>query len=345
MFYVYGLHNCFGSLFMKKNKLFWALLRLAGLSINGLNEKLISYQSPTKITTTRSIPVSHKKHKCAAKLGKIFVIRNINQILSYKFGSLLLYVMILYLIILYQNFIFTWMRRSRKTTRCCLSIALEFPLFRLAIIAILFFIVEISVRFKKSACDCFSYNYYISYMGLMYLVLRTKLKSISSCYNSWHFLFYIWLMHMGLLHLQFRLWEGGIIHIQVYIDPGFVWERSFLQEYIVQEILKVLTELGLELLLLNLVCRGSCIFIVRFVMQWLLPVPQSVCVCVCFCMLANNINVYRLVSKGCRLIGCGSAVPALKLSNDDLAKLVDTNDEWISVRTGIRNRRVLSGQI
>ncbi|KAG6579425.1 3-oxoacyl-[acyl-carrier-protein] synthase 3 B, chloroplastic, partial [Cucurbita argyrosperma subsp. sororia] len=52
----------------------------------------------------------------------------------------------------------------------------------------------------------------------------------------------------------------------------------------------------------------------------------------------------RLVSRGCKLVGCGSAVPSLQISNDDLAKLVDTNDEWISVRTGIRNRRVISGK-
>lgn len=52
----------------------------------------------------------------------------------------------------------------------------------------------------------------------------------------------------------------------------------------------------------------------------------------------------RLVSKGCKLVGCGSAVPNLKISNDELSKIVDTNDEWISVRTGIRNRRVISGK-
>ena len=28
------------------------------------------------------------------------------------------------------------------------------------------------------------------------------------------------------------------------------------------------------------------------------------------------------------------------VSNDDLAKLVDTSDEWIASRTGIRNRRI-----
>ncbi|KAL8244400.1 hypothetical protein R6Q59_010658 [Mikania micrantha] len=52
----------------------------------------------------------------------------------------------------------------------------------------------------------------------------------------------------------------------------------------------------------------------------------------------------RLVWKGCKLVGCGSAVPNLVVSNDDLSKIVDTNDEWISVRTGIRNRRVLTGK-
>lgn len=54
--------------------------------------------------------------------------------------------------------------------------------------------------------------------------------------------------------------------------------------------------------------------------------------------------IYRFVSKGCKLVGCGSAVPSLKVSNDDLAKLVETNDEWISTRTGIRNRRIISGK-
>ncbi|KAJ4951666.1 hypothetical protein NE237_028498 [Protea cynaroides] len=53
--------------------------------------------------------------------------------------------------------------------------------------------------------------------------------------------------------------------------------------------------------------------------------------------------VPRLVTKGCKLVGSGSAVPNLLISNDDLTKIVETSDEWISVRTGIRNRRVLSG--
>ncbi|KAJ0715037.1 putative beta-ketoacyl-[acyl-carrier-protein] synthase III [Helianthus annuus] len=55
-----------------------------------------------------------------------------------------------------------------------------------------------------------------------------------------------------------------------------------------------------------------------------------------------SICIHELVSKGCKLVGCGSAVPHLQISNDDLARIVDTSDEWISARTGIRNRRILS---
>ncbi|MCD7464977.1 hypothetical protein HAX54_000329 [Datura stramonium] len=43
-------------------------------------------------------------------------------------------------------------------------------------------------------------------------------------------------------------------------------------------------------------------------------------------------------------LGCGSAVPSLRVSNNDLAKIVDTNDEWIIVRQGFITRRVLSGK-
>lgn len=41
-----------------------------------------------------------------------------------------------------------------------------------------------------------------------------------------------------------------------------------------------------------------------------------------------------------RIVGMGSYVPAKILSNFDLEKMVDTNDEWIVSRTGIRERRI-----
>ena len=42
------------------------------------------------------------------------------------------------------------------------------------------------------------------------------------------------------------------------------------------------------------------------------------------------------------ITGLGVHVPARVVTNDDLAKLVDTNDEWIVERTGIRERRFAS---
>lgn len=40
------------------------------------------------------------------------------------------------------------------------------------------------------------------------------------------------------------------------------------------------------------------------------------------------------------VIGTGSYLPEKILTNDDLAKIVDTNDEWISSRTGIKQRHI-----
>ncbi|MBP5698694.1 MAG: beta-ketoacyl-ACP synthase 3, partial [Alphaproteobacteria bacterium] len=41
-----------------------------------------------------------------------------------------------------------------------------------------------------------------------------------------------------------------------------------------------------------------------------------------------------------KVIGCGHYLPAKVLTNDDLSKMVETNDEWISTRTGIRSRHI-----
>ncbi len=42
------------------------------------------------------------------------------------------------------------------------------------------------------------------------------------------------------------------------------------------------------------------------------------------------------------IIGTGSALPARRVSNEELAKTVDTTDEWIVARTGIRFRHIAS---
>nr|CAB3488443.1 unnamed protein product [Digitaria exilis] len=58
---------------------------------------------------------------------------------------------------------------------------------------------------------------------------------------------------------------------------------------------------------------------------------------------ASKPRLPRVVGMGSKLVGCGSAIPTLSISNDNLSKIVETSDEWIAARTGIRNRRVLSG--
>ncbi len=40
------------------------------------------------------------------------------------------------------------------------------------------------------------------------------------------------------------------------------------------------------------------------------------------------------------VLGTGSCLPAQVLTNDDLEQMVDTSDEWIITRTGIRTRRI-----
>jgi 3-oxoacyl-[acyl-carrier-protein] synthase-3 len=44
--------------------------------------------------------------------------------------------------------------------------------------------------------------------------------------------------------------------------------------------------------------------------------------------------------RTCSIISVGSYVPDRVLSNGDLEKMVDTSDEWIFTRTGIRERRI-----
>ena len=45
---------------------------------------------------------------------------------------------------------------------------------------------------------------------------------------------------------------------------------------------------------------------------------------------------------GIAITGCGSAAPESVLTNDHLAQMVDTSDEWINTRTGMKNRHIAS---
>ncbi|MEB3210076.1 MAG: beta-ketoacyl-ACP synthase III [Leptolyngbyaceae bacterium] len=50
--------------------------------------------------------------------------------------------------------------------------------------------------------------------------------------------------------------------------------------------------------------------------------------------------MFESMGTGIALIGSGSAVPAASLDNDGMSRIVETSDEWISTRTGIRERRI-----
>ncbi len=47
-------------------------------------------------------------------------------------------------------------------------------------------------------------------------------------------------------------------------------------------------------------------------------------------------------TAGARLLGFGSAQPTNVVTNDDLAKTMDTSDQWIRDRVGIQSRRVIN---
>jgi 3-oxoacyl-[acyl-carrier-protein] synthase-3 len=53
---------------------------------------------------------------------------------------------------------------------------------------------------------------------------------------------------------------------------------------------------------------------------------------------------HHFTSRTCSVTGVGSYVPERVLTNADLEQMVDTSDEWITTRTGIRERRLAADQ-
>ena len=45
------------------------------------------------------------------------------------------------------------------------------------------------------------------------------------------------------------------------------------------------------------------------------------------------------------IIGLGYYVPPKVITNNDLEKIVDTSDEWITTRTGIKERRIAADDV
>ena len=53
----------------------------------------------------------------------------------------------------------------------------------------------------------------------------------------------------------------------------------------------------------------------------------------------------RELDIGIAITGCGSATPKQIMTNEDLSSLVDTSDEWIYSRTGIKERRLATNNL
>ena len=45
-----------------------------------------------------------------------------------------------------------------------------------------------------------------------------------------------------------------------------------------------------------------------------------------------------------KIIGTGSALPTKIVTNDMLSEFLDTSDEWITTRTGVKSRHVISDE-
>src|SRR5258706_1403397 len=54
----------------------------------------------------------------------------------------------------------------------------------------------------------------------------------------------------------------------------------------------------------------------------------------------NQRARYNFQGRTCSISGVGSYLPSKVLTNGDLEKMVETSDEWISSRTGIKERRL-----
>uniref|UniRef100_A0A1I9KQG5 Beta-ketoacyl-[acyl-carrier-protein] synthase III n=1 Tax=Membranoptera platyphylla TaxID=1204437 RepID=A0A1I9KQG5_9FLOR len=50
-----------------------------------------------------------------------------------------------------------------------------------------------------------------------------------------------------------------------------------------------------------------------------------------------------LMMQGTQILATGSSVPDSSLSNDQISQIVETSDKWIFTRTGIKERRLLTG--
>jgi 3-oxoacyl-[acyl-carrier-protein] synthase-3 len=61
------------------------------------------------------------------------------------------------------------------------------------------------------------------------------------------------------------------------------------------------------------------------------------------CAIAHASAAASYATSGAKIAGVGKALPMKFLTNNDLSELVETNDEWIATRTGIKKRHIITG--
>ncbi|HVB53686.1 MAG TPA: beta-ketoacyl-ACP synthase III [Candidatus Acidoferrales bacterium] len=60
---------------------------------------------------------------------------------------------------------------------------------------------------------------------------------------------------------------------------------------------------------------------------------------------ASGNDSRRTALPGCRVVGIGTALPGARVFNSEIETFLDTSDEWIQSRTGIRERRVAEPEL
>lgn len=101
----------------------------------------------------------------------------------------------------------------------------------------------------------------------------------------------------------------------------------------------------LVLALLTMKFSGSCVAILSLVLGLTNAafVPNSIGATTFVDRRSTHLDMAGSGRMTCRPIGVGHAAPEKIITNVDLESIVETSDEWIQTRTGIAQRRVLTG--
>src|SRR5210317_854525 len=57
-------------------------------------------------------------------------------------------------------------------------------------------------------------------------------------------------------------------------------------------------------------------------------------------LMTRAFGIIKIMADYAAITGWGKCVPPAILTNDEIASVIDTSDEWIRTRSGIRERRV-----